>query len=50
MDEEERCFPDMDPAKLLPFECWLEPEDPNTEKLDKTYGNLDQPSDGDNDI
>lgn len=28
---------DLDPAKLLPYECRLEPEDPDVEKLPKVF-------------
>jgi len=42
MDEEERYFPDMDPRKLLPFTCVLEPSDPNVERLPNAYVGTDQ--------
>ena len=42
MDEDERDFSDIDPAKLLPFECWLEPEDISIEHLPPQYQGTSQ--------
>lgn len=35
--DQERSLVDTDPAKLLPFECRLIPDDPNVEKLERSY-------------
>ena len=49
-DEEQKERPRIiDPLGILPFECWLEPEDENVVKLPKTFGSMQQPvGDGEN--
>jgi hypothetical protein len=42
MNDEERYFPELDPALLLPFVCQLEPEDPNVEHLPKQFQGTDK--------
>ena len=42
MDDDDRYFPDMDPRRLLPFTCELEPADPGVERLPKAYVGTDQ--------
>lgn len=42
MDDDDRYFPDMDPRRLLPFTCELEPADPNVERLPNAYVGSDQ--------
>src|SRR3954464_11211553 len=39
--DEERYWPEMDPRKLLPFTCQLEPDDPNVQRLPSTYVGTD---------
>ena len=40
--DEDRYWPETDPRNLLPFTCWLEPEDPSVERLPKQYVGTDQ--------
>jgi hypothetical protein len=37
-DDDERFFETLDPAKLLPFTCVLEPSSEHTQKLPRQFG------------